>query len=118
MLVYFMTTSSLDKSEADLRCPVGQAGITADPLPAVDEQSLALTDAGEILWNGSRFGILDDTAGCDSLLERLLSFKQTCAMAGSDPSLRVVPEGKAPHQALVSLLDLVAESGIEKIHLP
>jgi biopolymer transport protein ExbD len=118
MLVYFMTTSSLEKSEADLPCPVGQAGMAADPLPAVDEQNLALTEKGEVLWNGSRFGILDDAAGGATLLERLLSFKDTCTMAGSDPSLRIVPESKAPQQALVTLLDLVSGSGIETIHFP
>ena len=118
MLVYFMTTSSLERSEADLACPVGAAGVVTDPLPAIDEQSLELTDKGEVMWNGSRFYIGEDTGDSASLLARLHSFRQTCVMAGSDPSLRLVPENRTPHQVLVTVLDLVSESGIEKIHFP
>jgi len=115
MLVYFMTTSSLQKSEADLACPAGQAGVLSDPLPAVDEQQLALTAAGAVLWNGSSFELPSAHA---ALLARLQAFRATCLAAGSDPSLRVTPEARAPHQALVTLLDAITASGIEAVHFP
>jgi biopolymer transport protein ExbD len=118
MLVYFMTTSSLERSEADLPCPVNQPGLAADPLSAVDEQTVALTGEGAVLWNGSRFDILageDETA---SFKARLDAFQKTCRMAGSEPSLRLEPADSAPHQSLVTLLDAVTESGIETIHFP
>lgn len=118
MLVYFMTTSSLERSEADLPCPVGQAGIASDPLPAVDEQSLVLTGTGDVLWNGSSFSLLETEDGRGALLERLLAFASTCQLASSDPSLRINPEAKTPVQALVSLLDTIQETGIERIYFP
>lgn len=117
MLVYFMTTSSLDKSEADLGCPAGQAGIIADPLPAVDEQRLEIMEEGTVFWNGSRFA-MDDPGDRQSLLQRLILFRNTCLAAGSEPSLQIIPEPKARHQALVRLLDSITNSGIEAIHLP
>lgn len=118
MLVYFMTTSSLQKSEADLSCPVGKAGMAADPLPAVDEQSLALAGDGAVLWNGSRFEMLGPGGGRETLAQRLEAFRLTCEAAGSQASLRLSPEEEAPHQALVSFLDAVNRSGIETLHLP
>jgi biopolymer transport protein ExbD len=117
MLVYFMTTSSLEKSEADLPCPVGQVGMSADPLPAVDEQQLAVLADGHVEWNGSRFDLLG-SEGTGALLQRLEDFEQTCLEARGEPSLRVDPDPQAPHQAIVSLLDAVSLTGIERIHFP
>lgn len=116
MLVYFMTTSSLEKSEADLAFPAGRAGAAADPLPAVDEQQLEVDAAGAVSWNGSSFPLL--AGGSAGLLERLHAFRGTCAAAGSTPSLRLVPDPEAPHQAVVTLLDLISDSGIETVHFP
>jgi biopolymer transport protein ExbD len=118
MLVYFMTTSSLDKSEADLACPSGQAGMAADPLEAVDEQQLSVTSAGMVMWNGSSFDLLDSPGGRSALQARLQAFSNTCQQSGSEPSLRVQPQDEAPHQALVTLLDAVTLAGIESIHFP
>ena len=117
MLVYFMTTSSLEKSEADLVCPVGQAGLMSDPLAAVDEQRLQINAEGVVLWNGSRFGLLDSDE-IRALVNRLSAFRGTCEASGSEPSLRLHPEKDAPHQAIVSLLDSISEAGIETIHFP
>lgn len=118
MLVYFMTTSSLERSEADLPFPAGRAGMAADPLPAVDEQRLRLSAKGEVLWNGSRFPLLDDPASATALRDRLGAFRETCAKAGSEPSLRLEPRDDAPHQAVVTLLDAVTRSGIETVSFP
>ena len=117
MLVYFMTTSSLEKSEADLPCPAGVPGAVSDPLPAVDEQTLTIPDKAFIDWNGSRFD-LSGNAGTQSLVARLIAFRETCVMAKSEPSLRVIPDAKTPHQVIVTLLDSITKSGIEKVHFP
>ena len=117
MLVYFMTTSSLEKSEADLVFPAGQAGAISDPLHSVDEQQLTLSDSGVLEWNGSSFSLLENPYS-NGLLDRLAAFRKTCMTAGSEPSLRLLPNDKTPHQAIVSLLDTINESGIEIIHFP
>lgn len=116
MLVYFMTTSSLEKSEADLVCPFGLPGSAGDPLAAVDEQELVLEPDGTVLWNGSRFDLLGDRAAGGALAERLVTFRETCRVAGTSPSLRLVPRPEAPHQALVFLLDAVTRAAIEAVY--
>ena len=117
MLVYFMTTSSLEKSEADLPFPAGVPGAVADPLPAVDEQTLSIPENAFIEWNGSMFN-LSESDGLQALVARLNAFRETCAMAKSEPSLRVLPDAKTPHQVIVTLLDSITKSGIEKVHFP
>jgi biopolymer transport protein ExbD len=118
MLVYFMTTSSLEKSEADLVFPAGQAGIVSDPLHSVDEQLLEINQQGEVEWNGSLFPLLENNSNTSSLVDRLRAFRDTCITAGSEPSLRLLPMDTTPHQAIVTLLDSISESGIEMIHFP
>jgi biopolymer transport protein ExbD len=117
MLVYFMTTSSLERSEADLPFPAGQPGAAADPLRAIDEQQLAIGADGVLDWNGSRFELLDGT-GVAALRDRLERFSGTCRQAGSDPSLQLQPDSRAPHQAIVSALDAITLAGIEAVHFP
>jgi biopolymer transport protein ExbD len=117
MLIYFMTTSSLDRTEADLPCPIGGVAISADPLPAIDEQSLVLGADGAVNWNGSVF-ILTTEEGRKNLLSRLLAFEETCSRAGSEPSLRIQPEDAVSHQILVRLIDEITKSGIAQVHFP
>jgi biopolymer transport protein ExbD len=117
MLVYFMTTSSLEKSEADLAFPAGAAGIPSDPLPAIDEQRLAIAGDHTVLWNGARYDIAAPS-GTALLVERLNGFDTACRAAGATPSLRIEPEAAAPHQAVVTVLDAAARAGLETIHFP
>lgn len=116
MLVYFMTTSSLERSEADLEAPFSAAGIASDPLPAVDEQELVLANDNAVLWNGSRFPNDGRGFGRGALSARLEAFKESCAAAGTEAMIRIAPEPEAAHQALVSLLDTLKSSGLERIH--
>jgi biopolymer transport protein ExbD len=118
MLVYFMTTSSLDRSEADLPCPFSQPGAAADPLAAVDEQRLAVDAGGKVLWNGSVFDLSGDAGAAVALRQRMEALRVTCAEAGSEPSLRISPDPDSPHQSLVTLLDAATTAGIETVHFP
>ncbi|NDV62253.1 biopolymer transporter ExbD [Puniceicoccales bacterium CK1056] len=118
MLVYFMTTSSLEKSEADLPCPVGSAGMALDPLESIDEQQMTISPSGTVLWNGSSFDLLGSSTGYRSLCDRLKTFLNTCRLSGSEPSLRIQPHDDAPYQAVVTFLDAATLAGIEAIHFP
>lgn len=118
MLVYFMTTSSLEKSEAEMVYPAGGGGaVVTDPLPSVDEQVLFLDGGGRVLWNGSTFGILGGAAERGRLGERLGGFAAASTAAGSEATVNIRPEGEAPHQALVHVLDLVTGAGIEQVRI-
>lgn len=118
MLVYFMTTSSLERSETEQTLPIqGSGRVAPDPLQAVDEQQLSL-ERGAVEWNGSRFGIAPGTAEWDQLINRLCDFKATCGHAGTDPTVAIFPAPDATHQDLVTLLDAVRRAGIETLKLP
>jgi len=115
MLVYFMTTSSLEKSEADLELPYALPGASGgDPLPAVDEQVLVV-DAGQRLqWNGSLFP-LEGSRIPHAALDRLERFRVTCEAAGTEASLIIRPHAEATCQSLVTLLDGVSAARIDRV---
>lgn len=118
MLVYFMTTSSLEKSEAEMVCPAGGGeAVVADPLQSVDEQVLLLDAGGRVRWNGSTFGLLRGAAERGRLGERLGGLAATSLAAGSEARVNIRPDAEAPHQALVHLLDLVTEAEIEQVRI-
>lgn len=118
MLVYFMTTSSLERSEAELSCPAGgSSSVVADPLPAVDEQRLQIDAEGLVLWNGSTFAPGNGGGGLGPMEERLRAFRETSAAAGSEASVAIRPAGEAPHQVLIHLLDSLSRAGIERLRL-
>lgn len=117
MLVYFMTTSSLERSEADLPCPVvGQGAAVAMPLEAIDEQFVLLDATGRANWNGSQF-IMDDWTGVDALADRLHRFGAACEAAGSKPRLVITPAPDTLHQTLIRTLDTVSRSGLAEYEI-
>ena len=117
MLVYFMTTSSLERSETEQVLPVQQGRATADPLPAVDEQRLHI-GPGWVDWNGARFSLAAPKEDWPRLAGRLASFREACERAGARPSIELLPGPETTQQDLVRVLDAVQRSGIETLRLP
>lgn len=115
MLVYFMTTSSLERSEADLACPLSGPGDVRDVLPAIDEQQIQLAADGSATWNGFLYAISSSPPDRLQLMQRLRAFAETTGAAGAQPRLLIDPDPQTPHQAWVYLLDAVTRSGIVAI---
>lgn len=116
MLVYFMTTSSLERSETEQTLPFQGAGMAADPLQAVDEQSLHI-EPGWVDWNGTRFSLTGPATNWVLLANRLTQFRETAERAGANPSVQIHPEPEATQQDLVTVLDAVRRAGIETVRL-
>jgi biopolymer transport protein ExbD len=117
MLVYFMTTSSLERSEADLECPLsGPALSAAMPLEAVDEQWIHVDPGGSASWNGSVYALAD---GADKavLQSRLEAFKTASLAAGGKPRLVIEPEDGTMHQMVVHILDAAEAAGLRELEL-
>lgn len=117
MLVYFMTTSSLERSETEQALPLGQGAVAADPLPAVDKQRLQI-GPGWVDWNGARFSLSPSAPEWPRLAGRLGHFREACERAGARPSLELLPEADTTQQDLVMVLDAARRAGIESLQLP
>lgn len=120
MLVYFMTTSSLDKSEAELPFPFAAAVPAPVRETAVDEQRIRLTGDARALWNGSAFRLSGTAANMDlqRLARQLQAFRGATELAGREAAVRLLPQAQCPHQALVRMLDALDQAGIERVNVP
>jgi len=116
MLVYFMTTSSLERAEAEMPVNLPLSGAVSDPLPAVDQQHIVILESGHAVLNGYRA----DNRGHGTrpgLRQQLAAFRQTCEAAGSGARILVVPQAGAPHHAIMAVLDACAGAGITQVSL-
>jgi biopolymer transport protein ExbD len=120
MLVYFMTTSSLDKSEAELPFPFTAAAPASTMETAIDEQRIRLTGEAQALWNGAAFRLTGTAASEDlqRLARQLQAFRGATELAGREAAVRLLPEAQCPHQALVRMLDALDKAGIERVKVP
>lgn len=114
LLVYFISTASLNRSEADLsiRLPgVVKQAVTVD-MP--DEQVIEITETGTVLLNGREFG-RGDTAELSDLMYTLQRYKAASAASGNKALITVWAHDEAKHQRVIDVLDACAGAGVENV---
>lgn len=117
MLVYFMVTSSLARSEGELELALGTGGGQAlDPLEEVDRQTVVIDAEGIARING----FAADSIGRGyrpGLVRQLILFRTGAQQAGGEAKLVVDPVSEAPHQAVIDVLDAAVEAGLTDVRL-
>ena len=110
LLVYFMATCSLVKSEGDLgiRLPGMEQQAVAD------EQMIEVRADNRVYLNGREFGS-HDTQELPDLVGVLLKYRAASAASGNKALITVAAEDKAKHQRVIDVLNACAEAGIENI---
>ena len=104
LLIFFMLATSLrHEAQLDIRLP----DASATPLPGdVAQLDVDIDASGRYALNGHDLG-LDDAA---VLREALRT-----ALAGRELPLTVRADGRAPHQAVVTVLDIAGQLGIRQL---
>lgn len=114
LLIYFMVTCSLVKSEGDLgiRLPgVVQQSITVD-MP--DEQIIEVYSSGAVVHNGKQYG-RPDSRDLPDLEELLIRYKQSCAGTKNKAMVTIWADNKAKHQRIVDVMSACAAAKIENV---
>lgn len=114
LLVYFMVTASLVKSEGDLgiKLPgVVQQSVTVD-MP--DEQIIEVRASGEVYLNGARFGAPGSNELPD-LTDLLIRYKTAAEASRNKAMVTIWAEDEAEHQRVVDVMNACAGAGIENV---
>ena len=114
LLVYFMATCSLVKSEGDLgirRPGMVQQAVAVD-MP--DEQMIEVRADNRVYLNGREFGS-HDSQDLPDLVGVLLKYKAASIASGNKALITVAAEDKAKHQRVIDVLNACAEAGIENV---
>jgi len=111
LLVYFMATASLAKSEADLgiRLPGMLAQARTVDLP--DEQILEVRESGHVILNGREFDA-PESPDLPGLTATLVRYRLSAQAAGHAPLITIQADDDARHQRVIDVMNACAAAGI------
>jgi len=116
LLVYFISTCTLVKSEADLGLKLPGLVQQAVKVDMPDEQVIEVQANGRVLLNGREFRSPPAQPNeLPSLVDTLTLYKQASDAGGNKALITVMAEDKAKHQRVIDVMNACAGAGIENV---
>lgn len=114
LLIYFMVTASLVKSEGDLgiRLPGMVRQAVAVDMP--DEQILEVRENDRVFLNGREFGEADSRELPD-LVDTLERYRASSEASGNKALITIWAEDDAKHQRVIDVMNACAAAKIENV---
>lgn len=114
LLIYFMVSASLKKSEADLTLALPGAVAQTQPLNIPDEQVIEVDADGTILLNGRAY--TDPAkADLDDLEYTLERYRAASRLVNVPASITIAADDDSVHERVVDVLNACAGAGIKNI---
>lgn len=114
LLVYFMATCSLVKSEGDLAIKLPGMISQAVNVEMPDEQMIEVRSDNGVFLNGAAFGDRQSRELPD-LVTVLQRYRLSSDASGNKALITIAAEDKARYQRVIDVLDACAEAGIENV---
>lgn len=114
LMVYFLLTTELTKSEADLGIQLPGLVKQFQVVKMPDEQIIEITGAGLVILNGRAFDPPASRA-MPQLVGTLVRFRQASQMANTKALITIQCDDEAPHQRVVDVLNACAAAGISGV---
>ncbi len=114
LLVYFMVTASLVKSEGDLSLELPGVLQQAVAVDMPDEQIIEVRENGRIYLNGSEYGTPDKNEIPD-LVITLTRYRQACDAANNKALITIWAAGESEHQRIIDVMNACADAGIKNV---
>lgn len=112
LLIYFMVSASLRRTEADLSLTlpgtVGQAEVMQIP----DEQVVEVRADGSLYFNGRTYLTRADLRELEFVLTR---YREASQQLGTPPSITIAADDDALHGRVTDVLNAAAGAGIHQI---
>jgi biopolymer transport protein ExbD len=114
LLIYFMVSASLVKSEGDLGIKLPGIVQQATTVNMPDEQIIEVRETSEVFLNGSRFGY-HDRQELPDLENTLLRYRQASEASGNKALVTIFANDQAKHQRVIDVMNACAGAGIENV---
>jgi len=114
LLIYFMLTTTLLKTEADLGIQLPGMVKQAVTVKMPDEQIIEINPDGAVLLNGLAFDTADSRE-MPQLTQTLTRFRQAADAAGVKAMITVQAADEAKHQRVVDVMNACAAAGITNV---
>ena len=114
LLVYFMATASLVRSEADLGIRLPGLLKQARAVEMPDEQMIEVRETGRVLLNSREFDAPGSSA-LPELVAMLIRYRQAAEAAGNEALITIGADDGARHQRVIDVMNACARAGIEQV---
>jgi biopolymer transport protein ExbD len=112
LLIFFMVSASLVKSEGDLGIKLPGMAQTAVTVDMPDEQIIEVKANGDVVLNGHEYSSANSQELPD-LIVTLARYKQASVASRNKPMITIWADDDAKHQRVVDVMDACAAAGIE-----
>lgn len=114
LLVFFMVTASLVKSEGDLSLELPGVVQQAVAVDMPDEQIIEVRENGRVYLNGSEYGTPDKNEIPDLVLT-LTRYNAACTASKNKALITIWAEAESEHQRTIDVMNACADAGIKNI---
>ncbi len=114
MLVYFMATATLIRSEADLGIRLPGMLAQAESVDLTDEQIVEVRETGQVFLNGQQYDAAE-SAQLPQLTALLTRYRLSSQAARTEPMITITAEDQAKHQRTIDVMNACAEAGIKNV---
>ena len=114
LLIYFMVSSSLKRSEADLSLSLPSQVAQAQSLKMPDEQIIEVVANGAIVLNGREFSD-PQKQDMGDLEHTLTRYREASILTGNPAMITVAPDDDSVHERVIDVLNACAGAGIKNV---
>jgi biopolymer transport protein ExbD len=114
LLIYFMVSSSLKRSEAELSMSLPGTVVQSQELKMPDEQIIEVLTDGSIVLNDREY---KDPAKADLVeLERtLIRYREASVLMNAPAMITITAEDDSRHERVIDVLNACAGAGIKSV---
>lgn len=115
LLIYFMVSSSLKRSEADLSMSLPSAVTQTQELKMPDEQIIEVLANGHIVLNDREYTDLTTKADLADLENTLTRYREASALMNTPAMITVAAEDNSRHERVIDVLNACAGAKITSV---
>jgi biopolymer transport protein ExbD len=114
LLVYFMVTASLVKSEGDLSIRLPGAVSQSESVDMPDEQIIEITETGRVFLNGRSFDS-ETSHELPDLYATLLAYNTAARNSKSKAMITIMAADSTKQQRVIDVMNACAAAGIKSV---
>jgi biopolymer transport protein ExbD len=114
LLIYFMVSASLQKTEADLGIQLPGTVMQSKPSQIPDEQIVEISAEGRVSLNGKIYDA-NGNADMPELTATLIRYRQASAAAKNKAIVTIMADEQSVHQRVIDVLNSCAAADIKDV---
>jgi len=112
LLIYFIVTSTLDPTEADLGMTMPTSSGPGQDVE-IDQMTIEVNSSGHVVVNDEVLDTDPATREVPMLLDRLKAYKQSAELTDAEPMVIIAADDAAKGQRFIDVLNALADEKVQ-----